>query len=358
MGIHQKTKSLSARHSALSNTFFQLKVLNGKELNDLKFLPFSEKIKEAGFPDGKLIPTRIQIFQVNIGKLCNQTCAHCHVDAGPDKKAENMGREGLEQCLDILARYDIPTVDITGGAPEMNPHFRWFVEACRKLGKHVMNRCNLTIIVSNKKYHDLPEFFAANQVEVVSSLPHYSAHRTDAQRGDGVFEESIKALQMLNAVGYGKEGTGLKLDLVYNPTGTFLPGNQASLEADFKRQLKRKFDIDFNSLYAITNMPISRFLDFMIENGQYESYMQTLIDAFNPAAVAGVMCRNTISVGWDGYLYDCDFNQMLELKVDTQESQHISEWNLETLSQREIVVRNHCFGCTAGSGSSCGGTTA
>ena len=357
MGIHQKTKSLSARHSALSDTFFQLKVLNGKELNDLKFPPFSEKIKEAGFLDGTLKPTRIQIFQVNIGKLCNQTCAHCHVDAGPDKKAENMGREGLEQCLEILARYDIPTVDITGGAPEMNPHFRWFVEECRKLGKHVMNRCNLTIIVSNKKYHDLPEFFAANQVEVVSSLPHYSAHRTDAQRGDGVFEESIKALQMLNAVGYGKEGTGLKLDLVYNPTGTFLPGNQASLEADFKRQLKRKFDIDFNALYAITNMPISRFLDFMIENGQYESYMQTLIDAFNPAAVSGVMCRNTISVGWNGYLYDCDFNQMLDLKV-AGERTHLRDFDLAALESREIVLNQHCYGCTAGAGSSCGGQVA
>lgn len=357
MGIHQKTKSLSARHSALADTFFQLKVLNGKELTDSKFPLFTEKIKTAGFLDGRIKPTKIQIFQVNIGKLCNQTCAHCHVDAGPDKKEENMGRESLEKCLEILAKHDIPTVDITGGAPEMNPNFRWFVEECHKLGKHVMNRCNLTIIVANKKYHDLPNFFAKNKVEVVSSLPHYSAHRTDAQRGDGVFEDSIKALQMLNAVGYGKEGTGLKLDLVYNPTGNFLPGNQSSLEADFKRQLKRKFDIDFNTLYAITNMPISRYLDYLLENSQYESYMQTLLDAFNPEAVSNVMCRNTISVGWDGYLYDCDFNQMLDLKVAGTRT-HINDFDMESLQTRDIVLNQHCYGCTAGSGSSCGGQVA
>lgn len=357
VSIHQKTKSLSSRGSALSDTFYQLNVLNGRALTQRTFPVFSEKIREAGFHDGRLKPSRVEIFQINIGKLCNQTCAHCHVDAGPDKKEENMARETLEKCLEILARYDIPTVDITGGAPEMNPHFRWFVEECRKLGKHVMDRCNLTIVVSNKKYHDLPDFFAQNKVEVVSSLPHYSALRTDAQRGDGVFEDSIKAMQMLNEVGYGKEGSGLKLNLVYNPTGTFLPGNQVSLEAEFKRQLKRKFDIDFNSLYAITNMPISRFLDFMLETGQYESYMQTLLDAFNPSAVAGVMCRNTISVGWDGYLYDCDFNQMLGLKVAGKHT-HINDFDLEALENRDIVLNQHCYGCTAGAGSSCGGQVA
>ena len=356
MGVHQRTKSLASRHSDLSDTFFQLKVLNGKAKTDVRFPAFSETIKQAGFPDGRLRPTRIEIFQVNVGKLCNQSCAHCHVDAGPDRKEENMSRENFERCLDILARYDIPTVDITGGAPELNPNFRWFVEECRKLGKHIMNRCNLTVIVSNKKYHDLPEFFAENKVEVVSSLPHYSALRTDSQRGDGVFEDSIKALQMLNAVGYGKEGTGLKINLVYNPTGTFLPGNQVALEAEFKRQLKRKHDVDFNSLYAITNMPISRFLEYLLETGNYETYMQTLLDAFNPAAVAGVMCRNTISVSWDGYLYDCDFNQMLDLKVAGKN--HLKDFDLAELESRDIVLNQHCYGCTAGAGSSCGGQVA
>ncbi|HMX41619.1 MAG TPA: arsenosugar biosynthesis radical SAM protein ArsS, partial [Saprospiraceae bacterium] len=301
MSIHQRTKSLAARHSELADTFFQLKVLNGRELSEAKFPPFQEKIKAAGFPEGRLMPTRVEIFQVNVGKLCNQTCAHCHVDAGPDRKKENMTRQTFEQCLEVLARHDIPTVDITGGAPEMNPHFRWFVQECRRLGKHVLNRCNLTIIVSNPKYHDLPQFFAENGVEVVSSLPHYNALRTDSQRGDGVFEDSIKALQLLNAAGYAHEGSGLRLNLVYNPSGTFLPGNQASLEADFKRQLRRKHGVEFNSLYAITNMPISRFLDFLLANGDYETYMQTLLEAFNPSAVAGLMCRNTISVSHEGY---------------------------------------------------------
>jgi radical SAM/Cys-rich protein len=356
MGVHPRTKSLAARHSDLADTFFQLKVLNGKEVTDVRYPAFSETIKQAGFADGRLRPTRIEIFQVNVGKLCNQTCAHCHVDAGPDRKEENMTRENFERCLDILTRYDIPTVDITGGAPELNPNFRWFVEECRKLGKHVMDRCNLTVIVSNKKYHDLPAFFAENKVEVVSSLPHYSALRTDSQRGDGVFDDSIKALQMLNAVGYGKEGTGLKINLVYNPTGTFLPGNQAALEAEFKRQLKRKHDVDFNNLYAITNMPISRFLDYLLEGGHYESYMQSLLDAFNPSAVAGVMCRNTISVSWDGYLYDCDFNQMLDLKIAGKN--HLKDFDLTELESRDIVLNQHCYGCTAGSGSSCGGQVA
>lgn len=354
MAIHQKGKSLAARGNALSDTFFQLEVLNGRERSQMQFPPFAESIQTAGFESGKLLPSRIEIFQINVGKLCNQTCAHCHVDAGPDRKAENMNKETFDRCLEILAKYNIPTVDITGGAPEMNPHFRWFVEECRKLGKHVMNRCNLTIIVSNPKYADLPHFFAENQVEIVSSLPHYSALRTDSQRGDGVFEDSIKALQLLNAVGYGRVDSDLKLNLVYNPSGAFLPGGQTSLENEFKRQLKRKFDIDFNNLYVITNMPISRFLDYLLETGNYEKYMNTLIEAFNPSAVAGVMCRNTISVSWDGWMYDCDFNQMLDLKVSTP-GKSIFDFDLEVLENRDIVLNQHCYGCTAGAGSSCGG---
>lgn len=352
MSIHQRTKSLSATGNQLSDTFFQLKVLNGKELTDAQFPQFADKAAEAGFRPLK--PANIDIFQVNIGKLCNQSCAHCHVDAGPDKKIENMSRETLEICLNIITQYDFKTIDITGGAPEMNPHFRWFVEECRKLGKKVMDRCNLTIIESNKKYHDLPDWFAAHQVHIVSSLPYFSKIRTDSQRGDGVFEDSISALQKLNAVGYGQEGSGLMLDLVYNPSGAFLPGSQTGLEKEFKQQLKRRFNIDFNNLFAITNMPISRFLDYLIETKNYEEYMNTLVSAFNPATVANVMCRNTISVSWDGYMYDCDFNQMLNLKVAT-EGVHIRDFDFEKLMNRSIVLNQHCYGCTAGSGSSCGG---
>ncbi len=355
MSIHQKGKSLSATGNQLADTFFQLKVLNGAEVVADRFQPFGERIAEVGYRPLK--PGRIEIFQLNIGKLCNQTCSHCHVDAGPDKKVENMGRETLQKCLDILAKTDIPTVDITGGAPEMNPHFRWFVEECTRLGKQVIDRCNLTIIMANKKYSDLPEFLAKNRVHIVSSLPYFSKTRTDAQRGDGVFEDSIKALQLLNAVGYGQEGTGLKLDLVYNPSGAFLPGSQVSLEKEFKSHLKRKFSVDFNSLFAITNMPISRFLDYLLESGNYHEYMETLVNAFNPSAVANVMCRNTISVSWDGFLYDCDFNQMLNLKsvVGPGRRAHLDDFDLASLEQRPIVVNQHCYGCTAGAGSSCGG---
>ncbi len=356
MSIHQRTKSLSARGDELADTFFQLKVLNGKERSDLKSQPFQSKIADAGFVS--LRPSKIEIFQVNIGKLCNQTCAHCHVDAGPDKKVENMSRETLEICLDILSKHDIPTVDITGGAPEMHPHFRWFVEECRKLGKTVMDRCNLTIVQSNKKYRDLPEWFAAHEVQIVSSLPYFSKIRTDAQRGDGVFEDSVKTLQQLNAVGYGNEGTDLILDLVYNPSGAYLPAGQAGLEREFKSQLKRRYGIEFNRLFAITNMPICRFLDYLLESDNYEDYMNQLVSAFNPAAVAGVMCRNTISVSWDGYLYDCDFNQMLDLKVSDRSLQHVSQFNFNSLSNRDIVLNQHCYGCTAGAGSSCGGEIA
>ena len=290
--------------------------------------------------------------------MCNQVCKHCHVDAGPDRR-EIMTRETMELCLRAIAQgQHITTVDLTGGAPEMNPHFRWFVEEITRLGKQVIVRCNLTIILAHPKYHDLPDFFRQHRVEVVSSLPHFSASRTDAQRGEGVFEKSIQALQKLNAVGYGRAGSGLDLHLVYNPAGAFLPASQASLEKDFKRKLKRNHDIEFNSLFVITNMPISRFLDYLLQTDNYERYMQELIDAFNPAAAAGVMCRNTLSVGWDGSLYDCDFNQMLNLPVKPAGQRHLRDLDVEALDKREIVVNQHCYGCTAGSGSSCGGATA
>lgn len=352
MAIKQKTKSLKAVGNKLSDTFYQLEVLTQTRKTVDNFTPFSNKIAETGWENLK--PSKIEIFQLNIGKLCNQTCAHCHVDAGPDRKEENMDRATLEKCLEIIAHPNFTTVDITGGAPEMNAHFRWFVEECTKMGKQVIDRCNLTIIEANKKYHDLPEFLAKHKVQVVSSLPYFSKTRTDAQRGDGVFNDSIKALKRLNEVGYGKEGSGLTLDLVFNPTGAFLPGDQDSLEQEFKTQLKRRFDIVFNNLFAITNLPISRFLDYLIDTENYETYMEKLLEAYNPMTVESVMCRSMISVSWDGYIHDCDFNQMLDLKVASK-SKHINDFDYDDLMQRNIILNNHCYGCTAGAGSSCGG---
>ncbi len=315
---------------------------------------FQEMLKGADlYP---LKPTRIEIFQINVGKLCNQTCRHCHVDAGPHRR-EIMTRETMSLCIDVVTKHKFATVDITGGAPELNPNFRWLVTEMKKAGAHIMDRCNLTVILSNPKFRDLPLFFRDHQVEVISSLPHYTAFKTNRQRGDGVFEKSITALKMLNEVGYGREGTKLKLNLVYNPVGAFLPGNQEELEADFRRELRKQYDIEFNHLYCITNMPISRYLEYLQNSGNYETYMSMLIQNFNAVAAAGVMCRNTLSVGWDGQLYDCDFNQMLDMTVDGGTAPtHIRDFDLDRLSARSIVVDEHCYGCTAGSGSSCGGT--
>jgi radical SAM/Cys-rich protein len=349
-------KSLKAQKNQLGESEFQLKVLNDTELLGRKMPMFKEKLSEIGlFP---LLPIKIDIFQINVGKMCNQVCKHCHVDAGPDRK-EIMTQETMQQCIEILKKHKFSTLDLTGGAPEMNNNFRWFIEEIRHFDKEIkiIVRCNLTIILANPKYHDLPEFFKKHQIEVVSSLPFYTASRTDSQRGDGVFEDSIKALQMLNAVGYGIEGSGLNLNLVYNPAGAFLPAGQASLEKEFKRALKTKYQIEFNSLYCITNVPISRYLDYLIVSGNYSAYMDKLITAFNPVAAANVMCRNTLSIGWDGYLYDCDFNQMLDLKVASK-SKHISEFDYEALNNRSIIINQHCYGCTAGAGSSCGGEVA
>ena len=347
--------SLNYRHHQLSNTETQLDILEHGQTDDFALVPFQQKLEQTGlYP---LKPTGIQIFQVNVGKMCNQVCKHCHVDAGPDRK-EIMTRETMQQCLDALRNNpQLATVDLTGGAPEMNPDFRWFVEEIKKLGRHVMVRCNLTIILANKKYYDLPQFYKQHGIEVVSSLPFYTQDRTDRQRGDGVFEDSIKALQMLNEVGYGKEGSGLILNLVYNPAGAFMPPPQASLQSEYKKALMDRYGISFNDLFAITNLPISRFLNYLLESGNYERYMEKLVTAYNPVAAANVMCRNTISISWDGYLYDCDFNQMLDLKVDCG-AKHISNFNAELLNKRDIVVNQHCYGCTAGSGSSCGGAVA
>ena len=349
-------KSLKSKQHNLSDTKEQLKILSNGIFGDGKLPTFREKISPLG--EYPLKPDRIEIFQVNVGYMCNQVCKHCHVDAGPDRK-EIMTRDTMQLCLDIIKNTGIHTLDLTGGAPEMNPDFRWFVEEASKAGvQEIIVRSNLTIILANPKYYDLPQFFKAHNVRVVSSLPFYQPDKTDRQRGEGVFVKSIEALQMLNAVGYGKEGSGLILDLVYNPGGAFLPGGQAELEREFKKELKAHFDIDFNSLFTITNLPISRFLDFLIRSENYEEYMEKLVASFNPAAVKGVMCRNTISIDYDGHMYDCDFNQMLGLKTQKSAGQHIRDFDLENLQNRDIIINQHCYGCTAGAGSSCQGTVA
>lgn len=336
----------------LSTPEEQIKILSKNE--EINIPSFESKIQDMGMKNLK--PVGIDIFQVNVGKMCNQVCKHCHVDAGPDRK-EIMTRDTMQQILDAMDGMPVKTVDLTGGAPEMNPDFRWFVEELSKKGAEIIVRCNLTIILANPKYHDLPEFFKKHKVNVVSSLPSFTARRTDAQRGDGVFNKSIEALKMLNAVGYGKEGTGLQLDLVYNPSGAYLPDDQSILESEFKGRLKDGFDIEFNNLYSITNLPVSRFLDYLLNSGNYEDYMSELANAFNPIAAEGVMCRNMVSIGWDGYLYDCDFNQMLDLKLNHGAPNHIKDFDWQKVLNREIIINQHCFGCTAGAGSSCGGAT-
>ena len=314
---------------------------------------FGEALASAG--QGALRAAGVSILQVNVGKRCNQACHHCHVDAGPDRR-EVMPPDVVEACLRFLEAHDVPTLDITGGAPELHPQFREIVSRGRAAGRHVIDRCNLTI-TRLPNYADLPEFLASHGVEVVASLPSFAARQTDAQRGEGVFEDSIAALRVFNELGYGVEGSGLVLSLVTNPVGAFLPASQQSLERDWKRELQRRYGISFNRLYAITNMPISRYLEFLIESGNLQGYMERLTAAFNPAAVDGLMCRTTLSVGWDGRLYDCDFNQMIDLGTAPGTPQTIFDADVATLAGRPIVIGQHCFGCTAGAGSSCGGAT-
>lgn len=345
-------KTLKAIQHDLANPLIQLQFLDAS----MSQLPsFGEKLTDAG-----LYPLRargIEILQVNVGKMCNQTCTHCHVDAGPDRR-EIMTRETMAECLSAISGSQIETVDITGGAPEMNADFRWFVEEVSKLGRRIMVRSNLTILTVNGKYRTLPDFFAQHKVSLISSLPCYTAENTDSQRGEGVFESSIEALRMLNDAGYGHPGSGLELNLVYNPLGAFLPPPQEKLEADYKRVLGDTYGVLFNNLFCLTNMPISRFLDNLLKEGRYDHYMQVLVESFNPAAAKGVMCRNTLSVGWDGTLYDCDFNQMLELGINSGLPEHIRDFDSSLLERRQIITKQHCFGCTAGAGSSCTGEIA
>lgn len=342
--------TLLSRHNPLASTERQLGVL--AETNAC--LPFEERLTSVGL--APLAATGITVFQINVGKLCNQTCRHCHVDAGPDRE-ERMTRETAELCIRALAQTAIPTVDITGGAPELNPHFRWLVKQATALGRHVIDRCNLSVLLLPSQA-DLAQFLADSHVEIIASLPYFRPSQTDAQRGKGVHEKSIEALQLLNRIGYGHEGSGLTLNLVHNPVGAFLPAKQEAMEGQFRRELLRHHGIRFNHLYTITNMPISRFLEFLLESGNYEGYMERLANAFNPTAAAGVMCRYTLSIGWDGTLYDCDFNQMLDLPLSDKAIRHIRDVTparLAGLQTRNIVTGNHCYGCTAGAGSSCGG---
>lgn len=313
---------------------------------------FAATLRARGL--GPLRADGIAVLQVNLGKTCNQTCRHCHVDAGPDRR-ERMDRPTMEACLRAIRIARIPVLDITGGAPEMNPDFRWLVEQARELDCHVIDRCNLTILLA-PGFDDLPEFLARNRVEVVASLPCYLAENTDRQRGEGVFDRSIEAIRRLNELGYGTEGTGLDLTLVYNPVKDSLPPDQGKLEAAYRSELGRRFGIQFTRLYTITNMPISRFLEDLVTQDRLESYLRRLLDAFNPLVVPGLMCRTTLSVGWDGRLHDCDFNQMLDLPLVEEHPRHIRDFDLDRLGGRPIMVGQHCYGCTAGSGSGCQGS--
>lgn len=351
------TRSLLARHDALASPAEQVRRLEAFPAADLAGGPlsFARRLESCG--RSPLLPGRPEIFQINLGKLCNMTCRHCHVDAGPDRVAENMDRETAELCLAALDRSGCHTVDLTGGAPELNPHFEFLVEAAVARGLHVIDRCNLTILLVPRFAH-LPQWLAARGVEVVASLPHPRARSTDAQRGEGTFEKSIAALHLLNAAGYGRGDERRRLTLVTNPVGAYLPGDQAALERDWKRTLARDHGVVFDRLFALNNMPIARYLEWLLASENLADYLALLRDAFNPGAIDGLMCRNTISVSWDGRLYDCDFNQMLDLEMNLPASRHVRDYDPDLVAGREIVTGRHCFGCTAGAGSSCGGATA
>jgi len=349
------TTSLRSRRSPLAEPRIQIQSL---EKVSLGHLSSGGDFETALVADGTeaLTAGRVEIFQMNLGKLCNMTCRHCHVDAGPDRWHEVMDRETVDACLAALDRTDAHTVDLTGGAPELNPNFRYLVDQCVARGKHVIDRCNLTVLLL-QRYSDLPQFFAERKVEVVCSLPHFRRRNTDAQRGDGTFEKSIKALERLNAAGYGSGDPSRILTLMVNPVGALLTGDQCSMEREWRRGLDRNHSVSFDRLIALNNMPISRFLEWLEASENLEGYMELLVNAFNPATVHGLMCRNTLSVSWDGRVFDCDFNQMLELGSWGLDGQpvRIEAFDPGPVMGRKIVTGRHCFGCTAGAGSSCGG---
>jgi radical SAM/Cys-rich protein len=346
------TSSLQRRHAPLASTREQLRLLASARLErDGRSVEFDD------FAGGKLEPAALEVFQVNLGKLCNMTCRHCHVDAGPDRTDAMMSDEVVDAVIGAVRSSRAHTVDLTGGAPELHPRFRDLVDAAVATGKHVMDRCNLTVLLLQRNA-GLIEWLAARGVEVVASLPHYRRPNTDAQRGDGVYEKSIAALQKLNAAGYGKGDPRRRLTLVSNPAGAFLGASQATLEREWREALARNFGVSFDRLFVLNNMPISRFLEWLESSGNLEAYLERLVNAFNPAAVAGVMCRSTLSVSWDGRLFDCDFNQMLDLELQPGSGTHITSFDEAAWHRRTIVTARHCFGCTAGAGSSCGGQTA
>ncbi len=327
-------------------------------LRDSRFKPFEDTLEEYGL--SPIVASSVNTLQINMGAACNMSCAHCHVEAdpvgpdGPDKD-EQMGRDVLEQSLRVIDTFKIRTVDITGGAPEMNPNYRWFLKECSAQGLCIITRTNLSVLLEDG-YEDMAAFFAARKVEVVASLPYYTSTVTDRVRGAGAFDRSIKALKLLNDLGYGKPGTGLSLSLLYNPAGAYVSPSQGAIEADFRRRLKEDYDIYFTNLFTLINMPVGRFFTFLERSGNLEQYINRLIDSFNPEAASNAMCKDLISVGWDGTLYDCDFNQMMFLKCAV-EYPTIWDFDLKALEGRRIVVGLHCYACMAGAGSSCGGET-
>ncbi len=350
------TTSLHSRRMPLASPSAQFEILDGVELDAGPTASgnFLADVRASGW--NHLQPSDLEIFQINLGKLCNMTCRHCHVDSGPDRLDENMDRDTVDACLRAIDLSDPATVDLTGGAPELNPHFEYLVDEVVARGKKVIDRCNLTILTV-RRYQHLPAWFAERGVEVVCSLPHYRKSGTDAQRGDGAYEKSIQALRMLNEAGYGYGDPRLQLTLVTNPVGAFLAGSQASLEADWKKSLELNHGVHFDRLLALNNMPMSRYLEWLIAKGQLEEYMQRLVQAFNPETICGLMCRNTLSVSWDGYLYDCDFNQQLEMDMSLNGTgrTHVRDFEPSAWKTHDILTHRHCYGCTAGAGSGCGG---
>lgn len=353
------TTSMHARRAPLVSPATQFRTLNAVSVTGgpTETGRFEQDLEASGWP--VLQPAALEIFQINIGKLCNMTCRHCHVDSGPDRTDENMDRATIDACLRAIDQSGAHTVDITGGAPELNPHFEYLVDACVRRGKHVIDRCNLTILTV-RRYQHLPQWMAERGVEVVCSLPHYRQLGTDAQRGKGAYEKSIRALRLLNEAGYGQGHPQRQLTLVTNPVGAFLAGSQQSLEDEWKAALQRNHGVTFDRLLTLNNMPMARYLEWLMEKGMVEDYLEKLVHAFNPATIAGLMCRNTLSVSWDGYLYDCDFNQQLDLKMDLPGGTrpHVMDFDLKAWQQHVVRTERHCYGCTAGAGSGCGGAIA
>ncbi len=350
------TTSMHHRRAPLTSPDEQFLILNAATVRSGPTTSgiFDRDLEASGWP--VLQPAGLDIFQINLGKLCNMTCRHCHVDSGPDRIDENMDLGTIEACLRAIDVSGAHTVDLTGGAPELNPHFEYLVDECVQRGKHVMDRCNLTILTT-RRYQHLPQWFAERNVEVICSLPHYRKLGTDAQRGKGTYDKSLRALRLLNEAGYGQGDPTRPLTLVTNPVGAYLAGNQASLEAEWKEALAKNHDVYFDRLLALNNMPMSRYLEWLMEKGMVEEYLEKLVQAFNPGTIAGLMCRNTLSVSWDGYLYDCDFNQQLDMKMDLPGAARprVQDFSLGIWQQHVIRTERHCYGCTAGAGSGCGG---